>query len=48
MDWPLTIFVLAVIAVSLGYWWYRQKEVKSSIESLEDEERLEEEKKGKI
>ncbi len=29
MDWPLIIFVLAVIAISLGYWWYRQKTSKT-------------------
>lgn len=30
MDWPLIIFVLAVIGVSLAYWWYRQKSDKIS------------------
>ena len=38
MDWPLIIFVLAVIAVSLGYWWYRQKGIKTEIENKEKTE----------
>ena len=36
MEWPLIIFVLAVIVISLGYWWYRQKGIKSGMENKEE------------
>ena len=42
MDWPLIIFVLAVIAISLSYWWYRQRRIKADIENIENKEEAEE------
>lgn len=38
MDWPLIIFVLAVIVISLGYRRYRQKWVKAGIENEKGKE----------
>jgi hypothetical protein len=36
-DLPLIIFVLAVVVVSLSYWWYRQKNIKNISDEEEDE-----------
>ena len=37
MDSLLIIFVLAVIAVSLGYWWFRQKGIKAESKDIENQ-----------
>jgi len=37
MDWPLTIYVLIVVAISFSYWLYRQKRAKRLSENNKEE-----------